>query len=38
MGKKTGFGEIHYKNGCKYTGDFRDNLIEGEGTYTWSDG
>ncbi|MBN2812807.1 MAG: molecular chaperone Tir, partial [Bacteroidales bacterium] len=22
----------------KYTGFFKDNLFEGEGTYTWADG
>ena len=24
--------------GCSYRGDFRDNMFEGRGTYTWSDG
>jgi len=36
--KKHGKGLYKWKNGCQYDGEWRNNKIEGFGTYTWSDG
>ena len=31
-------GEIHYPDGSKYIGAFRNNLKDGAGTFTFADG
>ena len=35
---RHGKGTYYFKNGDKYTGDFRHGKYEGTGTFTWADG
>lgn len=34
-GKKTGYGKMTYPNGDIYTGEWKDNTMEGQGTYVY---
>ncbi|CAM9343228.1 unnamed protein product, partial [Hapterophycus canaliculatus] len=34
-GKKAGTGKMTYPNGDEYTGEWKDNHMEGEGTYVY---
>ena len=34
-GKKAGMGKMTYPNGDEYTGEWKDNVMEGEGTYVY---
>lgn len=34
-GKKAGIGKMTYPNGDEYTGEWKDNAMEGEGTYVY---
>lgn len=34
-GKKAGTGKMTYPNGDEYTGEWKDNAMEGEGTYVY---
>lgn len=34
-GKKAGMGKMTYPNGDEYTGEWKDNVMEGEGTYIY---
>lgn len=34
-GKKAGTGKMTYPNGDEYTGEWKDNVMEGEGTYVY---
>lgn len=34
-GKKAGMGKMTYPNGDEYTGEWKDNAMEGEGTYVY---
>ena len=38
MGKKEGYGEYEWSNGCKYKGYWKDNKLFGKGVYYYSDG
>ena len=38
MGKKEGYGEYEWNNGCKYKGYWEDNKLSGKGVYYYSDG
>lgn len=45
MGLKNGYGIFKFMNGAMYNyflssyeGEFKNNLIEGEGRYKWADG
>lgn len=35
-GKKAGTGKMTYPNGDVYTGQWKDNAMEGEGTYVYA--
>jgi hypothetical protein len=37
-GLKHGYGTFKWADGSEYTGDFRENNIEGRGCYKWGDG
>ena len=37
-GKQNGNGTFHFKNGDKYTGDFKEGLFSGQGKMTYSNG
>lgn len=34
-GKRAGMGKMTYPNGDEYTGEWKDNVMEGEGTYVY---
>lgn len=34
-GKKAGTGKMTYPNGDIYTGEWKDNMMDGEGTYVY---
>lgn len=34
-GKKAGVGKMTYPNGDVYTGQWKNNVMEGEGTYVY---
>ena len=38
LGKKHGKGTYVWADKSYYTGDWRDNFIEGYGEYSWPDG
>ena len=37
-GKRAGTGKMTYPNGDCYTGEWKDNMMEGEGTYVYKVG
>lgn len=37
-GKRAGVGKMTYPNGDEYTGEWKDNAMEGEGTYIYKVG
>ena len=38
QGKKSGVGELTQSDGSIYTGNFRDDLMDGQGEYVWKNG
>ncbi len=35
---KSGYGEINWTDGCKYKGQFKNDVREGPGTFFWKSG
>lgn len=34
----SGYGNVEFRNGNSYHGNFKNGLMDGKGRYTWKDG